>query len=66
MQLISETGLFSNFYELLFSGIDQNKEMICILCTYSYNRIVILFLNIYIIYDPLICLMNTLIPILCD
>ena len=29
MQLISETGLFHNFYELQFTGIDQNKEMIC-------------------------------------
>ena len=33
MQLISESGLFHNFYELSFTGIDQNKEMICILCT---------------------------------
>ena len=33
MQLISETGLFHNFYELKFTGIDQNKKMICILCT---------------------------------
>ena len=33
MQLISETRLFHNFYELSFTGIDQNKEMLCILCT---------------------------------
>ena len=33
MQLISESCLFHNFYELSFTGIDQIKEMICILCT---------------------------------
>ena len=32
MQLISETGLFHNFYKLSFTGIDKNTEMICILC----------------------------------
>ena len=26
MQLISEAGLFYNFYELSFTGIDKNKE----------------------------------------
>ena len=36
--MISETGyLFHNFYELLFTGIDQNKEMMYIFCTSSYK-----------------------------
>ena len=33
MQSNSETDLFHNFYELSFTGIDQDKEMICIICT---------------------------------
>ena len=32
MQLISNTGLFHDFYELSFTGIYQNKEVICMLC----------------------------------
>ena len=27
LELISETGLFHNFYEHLFTGIDKNKEI---------------------------------------
>ena len=64
MQLISDTSLFHNLYELSFTGIDQNRERICI---YVHSHIIIYLFYIYILYDPfLICLINTLIPIICD
>ena len=58
MQLISSGSMSFHLQELI-----KIKKWYVF---YRLSHIIYIFLNIYIIYDPIIYLINTLIPILCD